>query len=108
MDSQRKICEALIRVRRWTRKSQKWTFRPALVSAEYQLLWSLCNGKRNAQEEVIAVKIFFGTNANVDSSTRLTKQLVSVRRPFPQQTNPARRPQTLPFVTNLFQTSFVL
>jgi hypothetical protein len=36
---------------------------------------------------------FLGTNAFGISSTRLTKQLVSVRRPFPQQTNPARRPQ---------------
>ena|ERR1700691_3834011 len=33
-------------------------------------------------------EIFLGTNAFGTSSTRLTKQLVSVRRPFPQTNQP--------------------
>jgi len=54
---------------------------------------------------MMLLKFFLGTNPDLVSSTRLTKQLVSVRRPFPQQTNPARRPQNFP---NLFPVSSVL
>ena len=42
------------------------------------------------------------------SSTRSTKQLVSVRRPFPQQTNPARRPLIYPFRNQPFCPAHVI
>ena len=95
-------------VRLRTRDSQKWTVYQPHSPMECQLLRGLRNGTRSASQDCNeAAEIFLGTNANRNSSIRLTKQLVSVRRPFPQQTNPARRPHFLQTPTNLFATSFV-
>jgi hypothetical protein len=78
------------------------------MERELQISLELRNGMMNAAVNAMVLPIILGTNADGISSTELTKQLVSVRRPFPQQTNPARRPPIQNFLSNPFVTSIVI